>query len=868
MNKDIICQKTAGDIDLLQRKVARLKRLAAKYKRSEIIQHALLGISNIATKAASLDDFYAGVHQHLQKLVPADNFFIASLNPKTGLISLPFFADEKDPHPCELYPDEEISAILKRGITGYVLRQGEPLLCDNAGFDHLIEMGEIQGMGSPCHQWLGVPIKNNGLVHGVLVVQSYNELITYGDLELELMGFISHHISGVMERLLHHEQLEQAIQERTKELSQAYNSLKLEVTERVKAEKLQKSLFEIADLSASNVPHQDFYTRIHQIISQLLPAKNCFISLVDDNMLSFPFYVSQMDSKYPSKRPMQDGLTEYILQVKKPCLFTATDIRLMIEQGVIYAKSPELNRTHYMQQWIGIPLRIHGKVVGALTIYSLDSDQTYQTKDVELLTFVSQHIANAMERKQAVESLKHSYELLEEKVQQRTKALAKVNTDLQVEINQRRKMEAQLLHDAQHDGLTGLPNRSYLIERLSQAIKHIRRHNKEQFALLFIDLDRFKAINDTFGHLEGDRFLIETAHRLKSCIRDNDTLARMGGDEFVVLLDSIHGSQDAIEVSERILHQISQPYLLAKQKFISGASIGIVFSNNNALDTTESLLRDADRAMYQAKSNGKGCYVIFDSQLSQQNEQQNDLIEQFKAAIEQGQITVEYSPVYDIDQKNIIAIEPQTRWTHNVHGIKNHHQLCQLAFNSQLAVILDDYIFQKLNQDYAALKAQYGEKTELHMVISSQHVKHKYAIRGLKNTLKSSAINLTKLTIFFDEKSFVKNTENHINAFEIIHQLGVNIGIDNYGTGYSSLSSLSFLPITMLKLAPEISKHLINMQQLKLVKAYQLAASALNIKIIATAIDTQQQVHQFKQLGYRLGQGRALALAEPCKLIS
>ncbi|MBB1441192.1 GAF domain-containing protein, partial [Shewanella sp. SG41-4] len=408
MDTKISLSITSPRVEHLQKRIARLKRLAKKYKRSETIQNALLGISNIATQVTSLDDFYQRVHLHLQQLIPAENFFIASQDPKTGLTSLPFFADQQDSHPTELYPDQEISALLNSGLTGYVLRNGTPLLCDDNKFNELIASDDIKSLGSPSHQWLGVPIKNQETVSGVLVVQSYNEDNTYGELELELMGFICHHISGVMERLEHHEHLEQAIVERTKELSQAYEKVKKEITERVKAEKLQKALFEIADLSASNVLQQDFYLRLHTIISQLIPADNCFISLINDNnMLSFPFYVSQMTSEYPASRPMQDGLTEYILEHKLPRLLSSKDIADMVANGEIYAKSPELNKTDRMHQWIGIPLIINGDVAGALTIYSLDDAHIYQLKDLELLTFVSQHMANAIERKLANESLKN-----------------------------------------------------------------------------------------------------------------------------------------------------------------------------------------------------------------------------------------------------------------------------------------------------------------------------------------------------------------------------------------------------------------------------------------------------------------------------
>ncbi|WP_351078795.1 diguanylate cyclase [Shewanella sp. CAL98-MNA-CIBAN-0140] len=860
MDTDISHTKTSSSVEHLQKRIARLRGLAKKYKRSEIIQNALLGISNIATQVASLDDFYQRVHLNLQQLIPAENFFIASQDPKTGLTSLPFFADQQDSHPTELYPDQEISALLNSGLTGYVLRNGEPLLCDDNKFNQLIASGDIKSLGSPCHQWLGVPIKNQDVVSGVLVVQSYNEANTYGELELELMGFICHHISGVMERLQHHQQLEQAIVERTKELSQAYEKVKIEVKERVKAEKLQRTLFEIADLSASNVLQQDFYPRLHNIISQLIPAHNCFISLINDNnTLSFPFYVSQMAAEYPASRPMQDGLTEYILDHKLPQLLSAKDIAQMVDRGEIYAKSPELNKTNRMHQWIGIPLIINGDIAGALTIYSLDDDHIYQLKDLELLTFVSQHMANAIERKLATESLKNSHEQLEDKVVKRTQALAELNNNLQQEINQRRKIEDQLLHDAQHDGLTGLPNRSYLMERLSQALKHLRRHGLDQFALLFIDLDRFKVINDSFGHLEGDRFLIETAQRIKSCIRDNDTLARMGGDEFVILLDSINATEDAVEVCERILQTLSMPYQLAKQEFISGASIGVAFSGRNKLVTSESLLRDADAAMYQAKANGKGCFVIFDDKLSAQSQQQHALEIDFKKALDQQEFQIRYVEVVDFTTGEIIAIEPQVEWHHPEQGIIEHVKMKHLAVQYQLTLNLDGYMFAHLNDQFQSLKQQYGADVHFHLSICSQHIKNKFVLRNLKNTIKNSNIDLSKLMLFFNEKALVQDTENHINGFEIISQLGVLIGIDGYGTGYSSLSCLSFLPIQALKLDEDISKHLLNDKQLQLVRAYQLTAATLQFDMYATTVDTQQQVRQFLALGYVRGQGRALS---------
>ncbi|GIU49025.1 bifunctional diguanylate cyclase/phosphodiesterase [Shewanella sp. KT0246] len=863
MEKRKLPSVSCNNIEHLQRRVSRLRRLATKYKRAEIIQNALLEISNIATHVVSLDAFYQGVHNHLQSLIPADNFFIASVDNNTGNISLPFFADEKDPHPSELYPDEEISSLLQRGITGYVLKTGEPLFCDEQRFVELVAEGKIDDLGSPCLQWLGFPIKHNNIVSGVLVVQSYSNDISYGELELELMGFICHHISGVMERLRHNEELEIAIIQRTKELSQAYDKVKLEVQERVKAEKLQESLFQIADLSASNISGQDFYPQIHQVISQLLPADNCFISLVHkaSKTLSFPFYVSQLSGEPPKPRAMQDGLTEFILKHQQPKLLSQQDIKDMVQAGVIYGTNPALNHTQTMKQWIGIPLFIHGEIAGGLTIYSLTDQNSYEAKDLELLTFVSQHIANAIERKFAVEQLKRSHELLEDKVEKRTKAIAEMNDNLQRQIMQRKKMEAQLVYDAKHDNLTGLPNRSFFMERLSQAIKHVRRHQDEQFSLLFIDLDGFKQINDTLGHLEGDRFLIETSTRLKLCIRENDTLARLGGDEFVILLDSIHNLKDAEEVCERILQTISEPYVLAHQQVISGASIGVAFSCLNASDNSESILRNADTAMYQAKSKGKGCYVIFDRETEYHFNQRIELEQDFLNALENGDIVVELTPIVSFADSDILAYEPISHWQHPSQGLIDNNELSTLANQTQTMMMLDDYIFKYIDHHYKALASGLGDGIQIHIPLSSQHIKHKYGLRSLKNTIKRSQISASKLWIFFHEKSFVKDSTHHISAFESLVELGVNIGINGFGTGYSSLSSLSFLPIKALKLDADVSQHLINDKQLQLAKAYQLIATTLGFEIYAEGVNTPEQKKTLENLGYHQGQGEVFSLA-------
>lgn len=853
-------QHSLREAERLQKRITRLKSLALKYKRAEVTQNLLLEISNLAAHVDTSNAFFSEVHRSLNLLLPADNFFVALLDQTTQKIDIPFFLDEKDPHPSQLYSKNEISDTLLSGLTGYVLKTGKTLLCDTPTFDNLIKNKKIVSRGAPCHLWLGIPIKVNNVITGVLVVQSYSSDIDFNEMEVELLNFVSYQISSVLERLQHQEQLEQAIEQRTKELSVAYDKLKREVFERRRAERLQKSLFEIADLATSNIDSQHFYEELHRVISHLLPASNCFIALLDDQLtqVNFPFYVTQNPSVKPKSRDIGDGLTEFIIKNRRPLLLQRNDLDALINSGQVYSKTPELNYTQDISQWIGIPLFIQGQVRGALTIYSLCMSQGYQEKDLELLTFVSQHIATAIERKLSVETLKSSYELLEEKVVTRTKALALLNQDLEKEVAQRRKIEEQLVYDASHDALTRLPNRAMFMERLTQAVKHIRRHGLDRFGLLFIDLDRFKLVNDTLGHLEGDRFLIETSKRLQLCIRDNDTLGRLGGDEFVILLDCINGTNDAKEVAERVLTELSKPYILANQSFNSGASIGIAFSSNHKSDTAESLLRDADAAMYQAKTKGKGCYTIFDEKSHEKLVKDVELELELKEAITKHELQLSYLPIQNLSKQSTIALEPRLYWNHPILGKVKQAQLNNIAEHCNLITELDIYLLDKLNAEHKMLSTHSLECLPLHLNISSMHLKHKHAVRQLKNKLKQSAFSTEQLWLFFDEKSFILDTDNHINAFEILKNINVKLALTGYGSAHSALSSLTFLPIQGLKLDPSYTCHLESQQYLKLLKAHYLTAQALELTVFVSGIGTQQQMEVLQNIGFSLGQGQAL----------
>ena len=600
----------SSTIGRLKKRIVRLKDIALQYKQAKCARDTLISISNVASQAESLNSFYQGVHEHLKQIMFADNFFVATVCPQTDRLEMPFFIDEKDDGP-DVHSPEQLSIKLWEGLTGYVIKSGTPLLISGQDIRQLISDKTVISKGADCKSWLGTPIMRGAKPVGAIVVQSYASDKCYGQAEIELLSFICQHIEGVTERLKQHVQLEQAISLRTRELITAYNDLKQEVTERIKAEKLQSSLYKIANLSQSYIDDDDFYHELHYILCDLLEANDCYIAMHDKkkNWLNFPFYRSGVSTNIHEGRPFKDGLTEYVMKVEKPILLSKDDILLMTNQKLIFKNTPFCLNVPLIQQWMGTPLIIQQKIRGSLVVHHNESDVKFKDKDLELLNFVGQHISAAIERKESKEAMQRSYKLLEKQVVKRTKELAKTNKELEKEITRRKKVEQQLIYDAKHDPLTSLPNRAMFMERLQQAINHIQRHPEDTFALMFIDLDKFKLINDTLGHIEGDRFLVETADRLKLCVRQNDTLGRLGGDEFVILLDSIQHTNDAIEIADRVLQLLSQPYSLNEHKFYSSASIGITISTPTTF-CTEAMLKSADMAMYQAKAKGRGRYVL------------------------------------------------------------------------------------------------------------------------------------------------------------------------------------------------------------------------------------------------------------------
>ncbi|SNY49281.1 diguanylate cyclase (GGDEF) domain-containing protein [Arsukibacterium tuosuense] len=604
-----------SQLQLFKAKARRLTTLIGRYRQAYTIQGALLKLSELASTISDMREFYPAIHKMVSELLHAENFYVVLYDTSTTQYQLQYFSDEKDQQYIKQVPSTAFSS----GLTGYVTKTGKPLLCDKDQFNAMIARGDIQAQGSECTHWMGIPLWRDSQLIGVMAIQTYDSDYRYGDEELAMFLSIGGHTVTALDRVKSRELLELTVQERTQQLQLINQSLQKEIKERTNAERLQAALYEISELTASSRDMQSFYKAVHKVLSGLMSADNCYIALLnaDQTKLTFPFYLDQY-SPPARERPISRGFTEYVIRCAEARLINTDAAEQLAAEGEIRrGMADPLQRARLSSCWLGAPLMIDQRVIGVIAVQSYDNAYEYTEQELSILRFVSQHIGVAIQRKLAAEKQKQHQEELERKVFESTRELRQTNLFLRLQVEERKKAEQKLFYEANHDLLTGLANRQMFLEQLKRQFAIYKRQPDIGMALLFLDLDRFKLINDTLGHHIGDAFLIETSKRILSAVREHDLAARLGGDEFVVLLQNLQGEHDAEDVSQRIIEKVREPYYLEGQQVNSGVSIGIALMQSD-YSNGEQLLRDADAAMYHAKALGRGRYAIFQDRMRDQ----------------------------------------------------------------------------------------------------------------------------------------------------------------------------------------------------------------------------------------------------------
>jgi diguanylate cyclase (GGDEF)-like protein/PAS domain S-box-containing protein len=435
------------------------------------------------------------------------------------------------------------------------------------------------------------------------------------------------------------------------------------------------------------------------------------------------------------------------------------------------------------------------------------------------------------------------------------------------DITERKRIEEKLEHDALHDGLTGLPNRVLFMDRLNQCLERTKRKQDYTFAVLFLDLDRFKVVNDSLGHLVGDQLLVDIARRLERCVRPVDTVARLGGDEFGLLLDDTADPSDATRVVERIERALAKPFRHEGQEVFSSASIGIAVSSMG-YQRPEDLMRDADTAMYRAKFGGKSRFQVFDAAMHQRAMQTLRMETDLRYALDREELRVYYQPILGIRSGRIACFEALLRWQHAEKGLLLPAEFIPIAEETELILPVGAWVLRTACKHLRGWQAQFPQHHHLAVAVNLSTRQFLQADLGstIRNSLEETGLPGRYLKIEVTETMIMENVEVAAGVLLDLKALGVHVCMDDFGTGYSSLSRLHGLPIDSLKVDKSfVGRMHSDGKNLELVRTIVGLAHNLGMHVIAEGVETREQLDLLRNLDCEYAQGYVLAEPLPAE---
>jgi Amt family ammonium transporter len=427
------------------------------------------------------------------------------------------------------------------------------------------------------------------------------------------------------------------------------------------------------------------------------------------------------------------------------------------------------------------------------------------------------------------------------------------------DISELKEAEKQIYHQAFHDSLTNLPNRALFMEYLIMAIKRGKRRKIYSFAVIYLDIDRFKLINDSLGHNIGDKLLVEFANRMQDMLRDIDTLARFGGDEFVILLEDIEDENYAVLIAERLQKSLKSPFEIKGNDIYAPASFGIVL-NTKIYDDPEIIIRNADAAMYHAKEKGRSQFKIFDKTLHEKALNLLQIETDLRKAIENKEFDLYYQPIVSLDNISIVGFEALIRWNHPTRGLVYPDSFIPVAEETGLIIPIGRWVLKKACRDLRRWDEQVESKLPLFMSvnISSKQFLRPSLIDDIKAILDETGLSPDKLKLEITETALMEDVHETIPLIQRLKDLGVQIVIDDFGTGYSSMSYLQQLPIDTLKVDQSFISRIENSsddENKNIVETIVSLALKLGLKVVAEGVETNKQHSVLSQMNCQMAQG-------------
>ena len=609
---------------------------------------------------------------------------------------------------------------------------------------------------------------------------------------------------------------------------------------------IERSLLEIASFSHVKAEGDEFYRELHKIISRFTHADNFLLAAVDQGTgkIDIPFQLNQnpqgceyVDAESVERRAIINLViqSQHLVHINRDEIY-----RIKLSRGL----DPDVSQI--AEDALALPLFDANGFAGVLLLESFVKGFRYSEKEKAHLQAIADQLQISLTQKKNADTLQQSADELKSK-----------NRELQGLLDEREEIHQRLMHNATHDALTGLPNRTLFLKRLRQTLHRARMKGNQEYAILFVDLDRFKVVNDSLGHLIGDGLLVEVGCRLRHCVHSSALVSRLGGDEFCVLLPDDATPAMVKMVAKRILDNLRQPMFLEGQRVVTSSSIGIAFGDSS-YDSAIDLLRDADTALYQAKSSGRSNFKVFNQSMREKAVLRMEMEQALRQAIEDEAIDVFYQPIVDLQTGQLVAFEALARWFHPTLGNVPASTFVPIAEEIHVISTMTELILEKAVQQVSRWRTEFIGLRDLgvNVNISPMQIESQGFVDSIRRVLSGAGLPPRSLKLEVTESMLLNNAERAGEVLNELHDLNVRLALDDFGTGYSSLFSLNSLPLDELKIDLSFVQNIVDDERSDaIVQMIVALAQVMNLQVVAEGVETIEQLQILRDLGAQRGQG-------------